>query len=316
MVARQGRDRLDQLLVERGLAASCELAQQLILAGDVTVGERVVDKPGTQVPLDAPLALAGRAPYASRGGLKLAAALDAFALDVRGLVAADVGASTGGFTDCLLQRGAARVFAIDVGYGQLAWELRQDPRVVVLDRTNARYLERLPEPVDLVVVDVSFISLRLILPRAIGWLRQVSQASPSLRHPPTPHSPEPCHPERNEGPRPDDAEMLRFAQHDRPEEAGRASVGQVVALVKPQFEAVRERVGRGGVVRDPAVHRAVLSEVAAWASGQGLGLQGLVRSPITGPAGNVEFLGWWQPGRPGREDAAAMIDACLAAGVK
>jgi 23S rRNA (cytidine1920-2'-O)/16S rRNA (cytidine1409-2'-O)-methyltransferase len=315
MVPRQGRERLDELLVQRGLAASRERAQQLILAGDVTVGQRVVDKPGTQVRLDAPLALASRAPYASRAGLKLAAALDEFALDVRGLVAADVGASTGGFTDCLLQRGAARVFAIDVGYGQLAWELRQDPRVVVLDRTNARYLEHLPEPIDLVTVDVSFISLRLILPRAIGWLRQVSQAGISQRYPPTPHSTEPCHPEQSEGSQPDDAEMLRFVQHDRLEEAARASGGQVVALVKPQFEAVRERLGKGGVVRDPAVHRAVLSEVTAWASEQGMGLQGLVRSPITGPAGNVEFLAWWLPGRPGREDAAAMIDSCLAAGV-
>ncbi len=265
MVPKQGRERLDQLLVQRGLAASRERAQQLILAGDVSVGERVVDKPGTQVPLDAPLALAARAPYASRGGLKLAAALDAFAVDVRGMTAADVGASTGGFTDCLLQRGAARVYAIDVGYGQLAWELFQDPRVVVLDRTNARYLEHLPEPVDLVVVDVSFISLRLVLPPALGWLR--------------------------EG-------------------------GQVVALVKPQFEAGRERLGKGGVVRDPAVHRAVLSEITSWASAQGMGLQGLIRSPITGPAGNVEFLAWWLPGRPGRGDGAAMIDACLAVGAK
>ena len=316
MVPKQSRERLDQLLVQRGLAASRERAQQLILAGDVFVGDRVVDKPGTQVPQDAPLVLSARAPYASRGGLKLAAALNAFALEVQGMTAADVGASTGGFTDCLLQRGAARVYAIDVGYGQLAWELRQDPRVVVLDRTNARYLERLPEPLDLVVVDVSFISLRLILPRAIGWLRPVSQASPSLRDPLTPHSPGPCRPERSEGSGPDHAEMIRFAQHDRLVEAGRASGGQVVALVKPQFEAGRERLGKGGVVRDPAVHRAVLSEITSWASAQGMGLQGLIRSPVTGPAGNVEFLAWWLPGQPGREDGAAMIDACLAVGVK
>ena len=263
MMARQGKERLDQLLVQRGLASSRERAQQLILAGEVAVGERVVDKPGTQVPLDAALAVTARAPYASRGGVKLAAALDGFALDVRGWIAADVGASTGGFTDCLLQRGAARVYAIDVGYGQLAWELRQDPRVVVLDRTNARYLERLLEPVDLVTVDVSFISLRLILPAALGWLR---------------------------------------------------SPGEILALVKPQFEAGRDRLGKGGVVRDRAVHRAVLVEITGWAAGQGMGLQGLIRSPITGPAGNVEFLAWWAPGRPGRGDTEALIDACLPLG--
>jgi 23S rRNA (cytidine1920-2'-O)/16S rRNA (cytidine1409-2'-O)-methyltransferase len=193
----------------------------------------------------------------------LEAALDAFALDVRGCTVADVGASTGGFTDCLLQRGAARVYAIDVGYGQLAWELRQDPRVVVLDRTNARYLEHLPEPVDLVTVDVSFISLRLILPAALGWLR---------------------------------------------------SGGEIVALVKPQFEAGRDRLGKGGVVRDRAVHRAVLVEITGWAAEQRMGLQGLIRSPITGPAGNVEFLAWWAPGRPARGDTEALIDACLPLG--
>lgn len=263
MVPREGRERLDQLLVRRGLADSRERAQQIILAGAVLVGERVVDKPGTQVPLDALLTVAAHTPYASRGGLKLAAALDAFALDVRGVVAADVGASTGGFTDCLLQRGASRVYAIDVGYGQLAWELRRDPRVVVLDRTNARFLEHLPEPVDLVTADVSFISLRLILPPALGWLR--------------------------EG-------------------------GQVVALIKPQFEAGRDRLGKGGVVRDPSVHRAVLTEIAGWAAGRSMGLQGLIRSPVTGPAGNVEFLAWWLPGRPAREDPEALITACLGGG--
>jgi 23S rRNA (cytidine1920-2'-O)/16S rRNA (cytidine1409-2'-O)-methyltransferase len=263
MVPKQGKERLDQLMVQRGLADSRERARQLILAGEVTVGERVVDKPGTQVLVDSSLTVAGRAPYASRGGLKLAAALDAFALDIRDWVAADVGASTGGFTDCLLQRGAARVYAIDVGYGQLAWPLRQDPRVVVLDRTNARFLERLPEQVDLVTADVSFISLRLILPPALGWLRRS---------------------------------------------------GQVVALVKPQFEAGRERLGKGGVVRDRAVHRAVLDEITSWAAGQGMGLRGLIRSPITGPAGNVEFLAWWAPGCAGRGDAQALIDACLPGG--
>jgi 23S rRNA (cytidine1920-2'-O)/16S rRNA (cytidine1409-2'-O)-methyltransferase len=207
--------------------------------------------------------VAGQPPYASRGGLKLAAALDAFTIDTQGCIAADVGASPGGFTDCLLQRGAAKVYAIDVGYGQLAWALRKDPRVVVLDRTNARYLQRLPEPVDLVTVDVSFISLRLVLPAALGWLR---------------------------------------------------SGGQIVALVKPQFEAGRGRLGKGGVVRNPAVHRAVLVEITDWAAGQGLGLQGVIRSPITGPAGNVEFLAWWAPGRPALGERTPLIDASLAQG--
>jgi 23S rRNA (cytidine1920-2'-O)/16S rRNA (cytidine1409-2'-O)-methyltransferase len=180
-------------------------------------------------------------------------------LDVQGWTVADVGASTGGFTDCLLQRGAARVYALDVGYGQLAWVLRQDTRVVVMDRTNARSVERLAETVDLVTADVSFISLRLILPAAMRWLR-----------------------------------------------AG----GQIVALVKPQFEAGRSQVGKGGVVRDPAVHRAVLEGLVAWADGQGLAIQGLIRSPITGPAGNVEFLAWWSAGAAGL-DGNSLVDACM-----
>lgn len=191
----------------------------------------------------------------------MAAALDAFEVDVRGWTAADVGASTGGFTDCLLQRGAARVYAIDVGYGQLAWELRQDPRVVVMERTNARYLQSLPELVDLVTADTSFISLRLILPVAWGWLKPG---------------------------------------------------GRIVALVKPQFEAGRRQVGKGGVVRDPAVHREVLSSLLHWAQEQGLGFNGLIRSPITGPAGNVEFLAGWTVGAPASAEIETQIEACLA----
>jgi len=259
-MAESRKERLDLLLVERGLADSRQQAQRLILAGQVTVDERPVDKPGIRVPVAARLAVAGSLPYVSRGGFKLAAALDAFGLDVNGWIAADVGASTGGFTDCLLQRGAVRVYAIDVGYGQLAWKLQQDPRVVVMDRTNARYLERLPEAVDLVTVDVSFISLRLILPTVSGWLR-----------------------------------------------AG----GRIVALIKPQFEAGRAQVGKGGVVRDPAVHRAVLEELAGWAEARGLGLLGLIRSPVTGPAGNVEFLAHWQPGRAAEDRIALWIKACV-----
>jgi len=259
-MAESRKERLDLLLVERGLADSRQQAQRLILAGQVTVDERPVDKPGIRVPVAARLAVAGSLPYVSRGGFKLAAALDAFGLDVNGWIAADVGASTGGFTDCLLQRGAVRVYAIDVGYGQLAWKLQQDPRVVVMDRTNARYLERLPEVVDLATVDVSFISLRLILPTVSGWLR---------------------------------------------------ADGRIVALIKPQFEAGRAQVGKGGVVRDPVVHRAVLEELVGWAEAQGLGLLGLIRSPVTGPAGNVEFLAHWQPGRASEDRSALWIKACV-----
>ena len=253
------KQRLDLLLVELGLADTRQQAQRLIMAGQVTVGERMVDKPGTRVAVDAPVGVPGGLPSASRGGLKLAAALDAIGLDPCGWIVADVGASTGGFTDCLLQRGAERVYAIDVGYGQLAWKLRQDPRVVVMDRTNARYLETLPEGVDLVTADVSFISLKLILPAAIGWLR---------------------------------------------------SDGEIVALIKPQFEAGRDQVGKGGVVRDPAIHRRVLEDLSTWAGAEGLTLAGLIPSPITGPAGNVEFLAHWLRDGAASVDASTLIEAC------
>jgi 23S rRNA (cytidine1920-2'-O)/16S rRNA (cytidine1409-2'-O)-methyltransferase len=258
-MARVRKERLDLLLVERGLADSRQQAQRLILAGQVAIGDRVADKPGVRVSAAAEILVKEHLPYVSRGGFKLAAALDAFALDVGGWIAADVGASTGGFTDCLLQRGVSRVYAIDVGYGQLAWKLRQDARVVVMDRSNARYLERLPEPVDLATIDVSFISLRLILPAVTGWLQ---------------------------------------------------GKGQIVALIKPQFEAGPKRVGHGGVVRDPAIHRAVLRELTAWAASRELGLCGLIRSPITGPAGNVEFLAHWVPGDTTIVDVASLIEAC------
>jgi 23S rRNA (cytidine1920-2'-O)/16S rRNA (cytidine1409-2'-O)-methyltransferase len=254
------KKRLDLLMVERGLAESRQQAQRLIMAGQVLVDDHPVDKPGTRVAIAADLRASSGPPYVSRGGLKLEAALEAFAIDVEGQVAADVGASTGGFTDCLLQGGAARVYAIDVGYGQLAWKLQQDPRVIIMDRTNARYLEDLPEPVSLVTVDVSFISLKLILPVAMNWL----------------------------GPG-----------------------GQIVALIKPQFEAGPDRVGKGGVVRDPAVHRQVLLDITSWAGSQGLVLQGLIRSPITGPAGNIEFLAHWAPDAGAGAPLSAQIDACL-----
>lgn len=237
------KERLDLLMVARGLATSREQAQRLIMAGEVDVNGVRHDKPGRSVPVDAEIAVRAPLPYVSRGGLKLAAALDAFALDVTGMVAIDVGASTGGFTDCLLQHGAARVYAIDVGYGQLAWKLQKDPRVVVLDRTNVRHLEALPDNVlaNLAVIDASFISLSLVLPAT-----------------------------------------LRLLQTD----------AQLVALVKPQFEAGADHVGKGGVVRDRQVHRRVLEETCAMAEQFGLRIAGLTVSPAPGPAGNIEFLLW------------------------
>jgi len=237
------KGRLDLLLVERGLAPTRAKAQGLIMAGQVFVADQKRTKAGEQVPLDAPIEVRGSQPYVGRGGLKLAHALDEFALDVAGLAALDVGACTGGFTDVLLQRGAARVYAIDVGYGQLDYRLRTDERVAVLERTNIRQLEALPDgkQADCGVVDVSFISLRLVLPA-----------------------------------------MQRLMRPD----------GWIVALIKPQFEAGPQDVGRGGIVRDPRVHRRVLAEILEFATTIGLPPHGLTRSPITGAEGNVEFLAW------------------------
>jgi 23S rRNA (cytidine1920-2'-O)/16S rRNA (cytidine1409-2'-O)-methyltransferase len=234
--------RLDRLLVLRGLAATREKAQAMILAGLVTVAGRRADKAGAPVAEDADVAVAGpEHPYVSRGGVKLAAALDAFSLDPSGRVCLDVGASTGGFTDCLLQRGASRVYAVDVGHGQLDARLRADPRVIVRERANARTLScaEVPESVWLAAIDVSFISLRLILPAVVPLV-----------------------------------------------ETG----GAVVALVKPQFEAGRGEVPRGGVVRDEAVRRRVVDEIAAAGTALGLALAGSIPSPIRGAAGNEEFL--------------------------
>ena len=236
------RTRLDTLLVERGLCGSRERARALILAGRVRVNGQTAHKagvgvgPGDEVALDEP-----DHPYVSRGGLKLAHALDAFGIPVAGRAALDIGASTGGFTDVLLQRGARRVVALDVGYGQLDWRLREDPRVVVLERRNARQLERawLPAPAGVVTLDVSFISLRLILP-----------ALPPVLAP----------------------------------------GADIVALVNPQFEAGRDEVGRGGLVKDPAVHQAVLVRVTEHAASCGLTRIAMTPSPITGAAGNQEFL--------------------------
>jgi 23S rRNA (cytidine1920-2'-O)/16S rRNA (cytidine1409-2'-O)-methyltransferase len=235
--------RADQLLVEQGLAESRAKAQALILAGLVSAAGRRIDKAGTSLSEDAALTVAGRDhPCVSRGGLKLVQALDHFALDPAGLVALDIGASTGGFTDVLLARGASLVHAVDVGRGQLAWKLRQDPRVVVHEGVNARYLSRaeIAEPIDLVTCDASFIGLQTVLPASLGLA----------------------------------------AEH-----------AALVALIKPQFEAGPKEVGKGGVVRDPAVHRAVCERIAAWLGAQpGWRVVGIMESPITGPAGNREFL--------------------------
>jgi 23S rRNA (cytidine1920-2'-O)/16S rRNA (cytidine1409-2'-O)-methyltransferase len=235
--------RADQLLVEQGLAESRAKAQALILAGLVSAAGRRIDKAGTSLAEDAELTVAGRDhPWVSRGGLKLVHALDHFALDPAGLVALDIGASTGGFTDVLLARGATLVHAVDVGRGQLAWKLRQDPRVVVHEGVNARYLSRaeIAEPIDLVTCDASFIGLETVLP----------------------------------------ASLALAAEH-----------ATLVALIKPQFEAGPKQVGKGGVVRDPAVHRAVCERIAAWLGAQpGWRVLGITESPITGPAGNREFL--------------------------
>lgn len=243
MPAPGGRVRADQLLVDRGLADSRSRAQSLILAGVVLAGTARVDKPGQLLSADADLALKGQDhPWVSRGGLKLVAALDAFAIDPTGLVCLDVGASTGGFTDVLLTRGAAKVYAVDVGHGQLAWKLRQDPRVVVLERTNARHLTRetVPDPIGLVVCDASFIGLRTVLPAAL------SLAAPGAR---------------------------------------------LAALIKPQFEVGKGRVGKGGVVRDPALHEEVCATIRDWlADTMGWRVIGLTDSPILGPEGNKEFL--------------------------
>lgn len=260
LLASMAKKRLDVLMEEENLAESRNKAQRLIQAGEVRVDGQVALKPSTRVSEDADITVDAKPPFVSRGGKKLEAALDRFGIDVSGAVAADVGASTGGFTDCLLQRGAKRVYALDVGYGQLHWKLRNDSRVVPMERTNARYLESLPESMDVVTIDVSFISLELILATAVGWLK--------------PH-------------------------------------GAVVALIKPQFEAGPQNVEKGGVVRDPKVHRQVLHDVLDSAGRLGMGLHGLMPSPLRGPAGNVEFLAWWNQ-ESDSVDSAAAIAQCLA----
>ncbi len=243
------KTRIDQVLHQRGLAPSREKARAMIMAGEVTVEGRLIDKPGTRIDPDAAIVMKAKPRFVSRGGDKLAGALAAFPVDPVGRVCADVGASTGGFTDCLLQHGAARVYALDVGYGQLDYTLQQDARVIVMDRINARYVTALAEPVSLIVVDASFISLKLLLPVFKGWMN--------------------------------------------PDAAG---ARDIITLIKPQFEAGRRDVGKGGVVRDAAIHERVLQEVLESAIQTGWLPFGLIPSPLKGPAGNIEFLLWLRPG--------------------
>jgi 23S rRNA (cytidine1920-2'-O)/16S rRNA (cytidine1409-2'-O)-methyltransferase len=273
--------RLDVLLTERGLAESRSKAQAMIMAGQVRVNDQVMLKPATGVQSNSVLTVDSGPRFVSRGGEKLDAALEAFGIDVSGLTCADVGASTGGFTDCMLQRGAEKVYAIDVGKGILHWKMRNHPKVVVMEKTNARYVESLPEQVDFVTIDASFISLKILLPVVKGWLAPAPLA-------PTGHSPH----------------LLR--------KWGETEGGGLVALIKPQFEAGRKDVSRGdGVIRNPEIHRQVLLDVLTYAQREGFGIKGLVRSPIQGPKGNVEFLAWLGNGIPSveAEQVSAWIDA-------
>lgn len=251
--------RLDSLLFEKGLAGSREKARAMIMAGEVQVNNQLMDKPGNKVTREVEIKIqSSRLPYVSRGGFKLEGAIKDLQLDFDGKTVLDIGASTGGYTDCALQNGAQKVYAVDVGYGQLAWSLRIDPRVVVWERTNIRYfsLEDLGEKVDMITMDVSFISTTLIFPVLKTLLKE----------------------------------------H-----------GEIVSLIKPQFEAGREKVGKNGVVKDPAVHREVLEHCIAAAQKEGLNCVGLCYSPITGPKGNIEYFIHL------RADSAALLDIKISA---
>ena len=252
----KAKERIDKLLFERGLVETRSKSQAIIMAGEVLVEGEPVTKAGQKVPVDAHIEIVAPAPFVSRGGYKLSEALERFDIDVSGQVCADVGACTGGFTDVLLQRNASRVYAIDVGYGQLAWNLRNDARVRVMERTNVRYLGSLAEQVSFIAIDVSFISLKLVLPTVSAWLE---------------------------------------------------NQGDIVSLIKPQFEAGREKVGKGGIVRDPEVHRLVLSNILNWSKQRDFGPYDLIRSPITGSGGNIEFLLHLRPGR----SESAVIDELI-----
>ena len=257
------KTRLDVLLTERGLLDSRQKAQATIMSGIVFVNGQRVDKVGTAVSNDALIEIRGTTlPYVSRGGLKLEKAMQTFPLTITGKICADIGASTGGFTDCMLQNGAKKVYAVDVGYGQLDWKLRNDARVVCMERTNARYLthEEIPEELDFASVDVSFISLKLIFPALYGLLR--------------------------EG-------------------------GEIACLIKPQFEAGREKVGKKGVVRDPAVHLEVLEHFLIHAKENHFTVLGITYSPIRGPEGNIEYLGFLRKSE--EPDAAVDLQAIVEA---
>jgi 23S rRNA (cytidine1920-2'-O)/16S rRNA (cytidine1409-2'-O)-methyltransferase len=237
------RERLDVILVEQGFAQSRQRAQAIIMAGRVLVDDKPVDKPGTRISKESDIRIKGEddCPFVSRGGLKILHGIETFKLDVTDMVCMDVGASTGGFTDCLIQKGAGKVYAVDVGYGQLAWKLRQDDRVVSIERTNIRHMpfETVGEHVDLAVIDTSFISLRIVLPAVLKFLKKHAI---------------------------------------------------ILALIKPQFEVGRENVGKGGVVRDSALHEEVLADLSVFFSESGLEVRGITPSPILGPKGNKEFL--------------------------
>ena len=241
MVNKAKKARIDQTLVERGFFASRERAQRAIMAGEVRVGDRIFAKAAELIEIDAPISVVQTPQFASRGALKLGGALDFFGVEVKGKTALDIGSSTGGFTDCLLQRGAAKLFAVDVGHGQLAWKLRNDPRVTVMEKVNARFLSRedISEIADLCVIDVSFISLILILPRAFELI---------------------------------------------------APEGMILALIKPQFELQRKDVGRGGIVREPALHEKAQQKIVKFVEEANYHVVGLVPSTITGTDGNQEFF--------------------------
>ena len=257
------KKRLDVLLFERGLAESRQKAQAVVMSGQVYVNGQKVDKAGTPTPADAPIEVRGGGlKYVSRGGLKLEKAMGTWPISLAGAVCADIGASTGGFTDCMLQNGASKVYAVDVGYGQFAWKLRSDTRVVCMERTNARYLthEQIPDELDFASVDVSFISLNLILPPLRGLMKRS---------------------------------------------------GQAVCLIKPQFEAGKDKMGKKGVVRDKAVHQEVLEHFLEHAASAGFGVRGLTWSPIRGPEGNIEYLGWLsaEGGMAGSWDLKELVEA-------
>ncbi len=264
-IPKKAVQKLVDIVVERGAAPSVDRARAIIMAGLVRVNGEVVTKSGTSVSQEDSIDITYQGGYVGRGAFKLKGAIEAFSVAVSGRVCADVGSSTGGFTEILLENGALRVYAIDVGYGELAWKLRKDERVVVMERTNARYLDILPEPVSLAVIDVSFISLKLILPQVMKWL------APGESQPQS----------------------------------------EIIALIKPQFEAPQEKVEEGGVIRNSDTHREVLSEVLGWCKNNEFSPVGLIKSPVKGMSGNVEFLALLKPGTPSEFDIEKRIQLAL-----